>query len=369
MIQRVGCVIIGAGVIGLAVARRLAMAGIEVIALEAAATIGTQTSSRNSEIIHAGIYYPTGSLKAKYCVEGRRDLYDYCESHGVDHRRCGKFIVATRAEEIPGLERLHRQAAANGVADLEWCTPAQVHEFEPAVYCTAALWSPSTGIIDSHGLMLAYQADAEAAGAQFAFHSPVSSGRIEDDGLLLSVHGDEPLDIKADLVINAAGLQAGKVAQGLLGLESGFVPPIHYAKGSYFSVAGKPPFSRPIYPLPDEASLGIHATVDRGGQVRFGPDVEWIDHIDYAVDPQRAKQFYRAVRKYYPALGDGTLVPAFCGIRPKLSAPGEAAADFVIQGPATHGVNGLVNLFGIDSPGLTASLAIAEGVADMLIGC
>jgi L-2-hydroxyglutarate oxidase LhgO len=367
MTNRVDCVVIGAGVIGLCIARRLAMTGVEVIVLEAAATAGTQTSSRNSEVSHAGIYYPAASLKARLCVAGKHALYAYCQARGVEHRRCGKLIVATSEQQIAALELLQNQAGANGVADLQWRTPGEVSGMEPAVFCVAALWSPSSGIIDSHGLMLAYQGEAEAAGAMFSFRAPVSGGRIEDDGILLSVGGDHALDIKADWVINAAGLSAQKVAAGLHGLAPRFVPPVHYAKGNYFALSGKPPFTRLVYPLAEQAGLGVHATIDLAGQVRFGPDVEWVDHIDYSVDPARAATFYSAVRKYYPALADGALQPAYCGIRPKLQAPGEAARDFMIQGAAEHGIDGLVNLYGIESPGLTASLAIADRVADMLL--
>jgi L-2-hydroxyglutarate oxidase LhgO len=366
MVDRVDCVVIGAGVVGLCVARRLALAGVEVVVLEAAEAIGTETSSRNSEVIHAGIYYPTGSLKARYCVAGRHALYDYCESHGVEHRRCGKFIVATSEDQIPELERLKKVAAANGVPDLEWRSPEEVAEEEPAVFCVRALWSPSTGIIDSHGLMLAYQGDAEASGAMLAFHSPVVGGRIEDDGIVLSVGGDNAMDLKAAMVVNSAGLHAQRVAGGLKGLSGEFVPPTYYAKGNYYALIGRPPFTRPIYPVPEKAGLGVHVTVDLGGQVRFGPDVEWVERIDYDVDPRRADKFYDAVRKYYPALADGAIQPAYSGIRPKLQAPDEAAKDFVLQGRETHGIDGLVNLFGIESPGLTASLAIADEVAGLL---
>jgi len=366
MVDRVDCVVIGAGVVGLAVARRLALSGVEVVVLEAAEAIGTETSSRNSEVIHAGIYYTTGSLKARYCVAGKHALYDFCDSHGVEHRRCGKFIVATSDDQIPELERLKNVAAANGVPDLEWRTPEEIAEVEPAVFCVGALWSPSTGIIDSHGLMLAYQGDAEEAGMMLAVHSPVIGGKIEEDGILLSVGGQSPMDIKARWVVNSAGLYAQKLAGSLEGLAPEFVPPTYFAKGNYYSLIGKPPFKRPIYPVPEKAGLGVHVTVDLGGQIRFGPDVEWIDQINYDVDPKRADKFYDAVRKYYPALADGAIQPAYSGIRPKLQAPDEAAKDFVLQGAAEHGINGLVNLFGIESPGLTASLAVADTVAEML---
>lgn len=368
MTATVDCAVIGAGVVGLAVARRMALAGQEVVVLEAAETIGTETSSRNSEVIHAGIYYPRDSEKARLCVAGKLALYDFCETHGVPHRRCGKFIVATSDEQMPELERLKQAAAANGVSDLEWLTPDQVRAEEPAVFCVGALWSPSTGIIDSHGLMLAYQGDAEANGAMIAFNAPVAGGRVTDGGIELSVGGAEPSSIEARLVINSAGLHAQRVASSIAGVPPDSVPPCYYAKGNYYSLVGRSPFRRPIYPVPDKAGLGVHVTVDLGGQVRFGPDVEWIERIDYDVDPARADVFYDAVRKYYPGLADGAIQPGYAGIRPKLQAPGEAARDFYIQGPDEHGVAGLVNLYGIESPGLTASLAIAERVAERLIG-
>ncbi len=366
MTDRVECVVIGAGVVGLAVARRLAMAGREVVVVERWDTIGTETSSRNSEIIHAGIYYPKDSLKARLCVAGKHALYDYGASHGVTHERCGKLIVATADDEIAELERLKGVAAGNGVPDLEWLTAAEVAELEPNVFCVAALLSPSTGIIDSHSLMLAYQGDAEAAGASFAFHSPVDGGRIDDDGIVLDIGGADPSTVKAEIVVNSAGLSAQTVAAGIDGIPAETIPPIHYAKGNYFTIGGRPPFNRPIYPVPGQASLGVHSTVDMGGQVKFGPDVEWIETIDYDVDPRRADVFYDAVRKYYPALPDGALQPGYCGIRPKIQAQGEPAKDFVIQGRDSHGVDGLANLYGIESPGLTSSLAIADRVAELL---
>ncbi len=365
-LERIECAVIGAGVVGLAVARRLARAGIEVVVLEAAETIGSETSSRNSEVIHAGIYYPKDSLKARSCIAGKEALYPYCEDHGVGHRRCGKIIVATEDSQLAELAALKDRAANNGVTDLQWLSTAEVAELEPAVFCVGALLSPSTGIIDSHGLMLAYQGDAEAAGAVIAFHAPVHSARIADDGIVLDVAGVEPMAIKADRVVNAAGLSAQALARKMAGLPKQTVPKDYLCKGNYYTLAGRPPFTRPIYPVPEKAGLGVHVTVDLAGQVRFGPDVEWIDEIDYDVDPGRADAFYEAVRRYYPALADGAIQPGYAGIRPKLQAPGEPAADFMVQGPSVHGIDGLVHLYGIESPGLTASLALADRVAEEL---
>ena len=364
--EQVDTVVIGAGVVGLAVARALAKAGREVIVLEAENAIGTHTSSRNSEVIHAGIYYPKGSLKARLCVAGRQQLYAYCADHGVSHQRCGKLIVATSAAQIPQLEKILAQRRANGVTDLAPVDLASVRDMEPAVHCVAALHSPSTGIIDSHGLMLAYQGDAEAHGAMLAFTGPVSGGRVQDDGILLEVGGEQPMQVLARRVVNSAGLHAPKVAASLEGFPPAHVPPSYYCKGNYYSLAGRAPFSRLIYPIPEAAGLGVHVTLDLAGQARFGPDVEWVDKIDYTVDPQRAEKFYAAIRSYWPDLKDGALSPGYSGIRPKIQAPSEPARDFMIEGPRDHGVAGLVNLFGIESPGLTASLALADLVAGLL---
>ena len=364
--ERVECVVIGAGVIGLAVARQLALAGREVLVLEAAGMIGTETSSRNSEVIHAGIYYPTGSLKARTCVAGKRRLYAYCAERGVPHRRCGKLIVATSAAQKTTLEAIRAKAAANGVNDLEWLEPDAVAALEPEVFCTAALLSPSTGIVDSHGLMLALQGDAEEHGAILAFHAPVERGRVTDDGIELEVGGAESMTLTARTVVNSAGLHAPALARQFHGLKPDLVPTPYLCKGNYFTLSGARPFRRLIYPVPEEAGLGVHVTIDLGGQVRFGPDVEWLDSVDYDVDPARAEVFYDAVRQYYPGLKDGAIEPGYAGIRPKISPKGTQAADFVIQGPAVHGVAGLVNLFAIESPGLTACLALAEEVESAL---
>jgi L-2-hydroxyglutarate oxidase LhgO len=337
-----------------------------VIILEAADLIGSETSSRNSEVIHAGIYYPQNSLKARLCVAGKQALYTFCDSHGVEHRRCGKLIVATDDSQLATLEGIEQKAINNGVNDLQWLTPAQVAEREPALHCIAALLSPSTGIIDSHGLMLAYQGDAEEAGAMLALNSPVESGEVQADGIVLHVGGAEPMSLLARSVVNSAGLYAGQIAHSLRGIPPDSIPPHYYAKGNYYTLSGRSPFSCLIYPVPEQAGLGVHVSIDLGGQARFGPDVEWIDAINYDVDPRRADVFYAAVRKYWPELPDNSLSPGYAGIRPKLQAPGEPAVDFVIQGPAEHGVPNLVNLYGIESPGLTASLAIAEEVCGLL---
>jgi L-2-hydroxyglutarate oxidase LhgO len=370
MVERVECVVIGAGAVGLAIARALALAGREIVVLERARAIGTETSSRNSEVIHAGIYYPTGSLKARTCVEGKQRLYEYLPAHGIAFKRLGKLIIATDADQIPALERLKRQAEANGVMDLVWLDERQTKTMEPNLVCVAALLSPSTGIMDSHGLMLSFQGEAEAHGATVAFESPVVAGWIERDGFRLEVGGSEPSQIECRLLVNSAGLWAQGIAKKLEGLPAATIPGMYYARGCYFGLAGKAPFTHLIYPAPEEkfAGLGHHMTLDLAGRARFGPDVEWIDKIDYTVDPKRAAQFYAAVRRYWPGLKDGSLMPDYAGVRPKLKPKGEAAADFGIQGPATHGVAGLVNLYGIESPGLTASMALADEVVRLLDG-
>lgn len=361
--ERVDAVVVGAGVVGLAVARALALAGREVVVLEAAAAIGTETSSRNSEVIHAGIYYPTGSLKARLCVAGKVALYRYCDEHGIAYRRCGKLLVATDERQLDKLHSLCAQAEANGVTDLRLLTAAEARALEPELHCVAAYLSPSTGIFDSHAFMVALQGDAESAGAVFAFRTPLVRARVRPNGIALDAGGAEPMAILARTVVNAAGLHAPLLAAAIDGMPPGLVPPAYYAKGNYYSLIGRSPFARPVYPLPNEAGLGVHISIDLAGQARFGPDVEWVDRIDYDVDPRRAASFYAAIREYWPGLRDGQLAPGYAGIRPKIVGPGAPAADFVIQGPREHGVPGLVNLFGIESPGLTAALAIADHVA------
>lgn len=370
--ERVDCVVVGAGVVGLAIARRLARTGREVVILEAADAIGTGTSSRNSEVIHAGIYYPTGSVRARLCVAGRDALYAYCREHGVEHSRVGKLIVATDEAQLSKLDAIRAQAAANGVDDLHAITAAEAMALEPALRCVGALVSPSTGIIDSHGLMLALQGDAEDAGAMLALLSPLERARRTGDGFALEVGGAEPMRLACSTLVNAAGLGAWAVARGLEGFPADRIPPRVLAKGNYYALGrGRSPFSRLVYPVPVEGGLGVHLTIDLAGQARFGPDVEWLvpeayDRIDYAVDPRRADAFYGEVRRYWPDLPDGALVPAYSGVRPKLSGPGQPQADFLIQGPESHGLAGLVNLFGIESPGLTSCLAIADVVAERL---
>jgi len=363
--DKVECVVIGAGVIGLAVARRLAQAGREVIVLEAAEGIGTVTSSRNSEVIHAGIYYPAGSLMARMCVSGKQALYRYCRQHGIPYKNCGKLIVATTPNETEKLQSIRAHAEANGVLDMQTLPGEAARALEPALDCDAALLSPSTGIIDSHAYMLALRGDAEAAGAAFAFHTPLERGKAASGGIELDAGGDVPITLECRLLVNAAGLAGPAVARSIDGMPLELIPPAYLAKGNYFSCSAKAPFSHLIYPVPEPGGLGVHLTLDMAGQARFGPDVEWVDHIDYAVDPARGERFYPAIRRYWPALPDGALMPSYSGMRPKIVPPAVARQDFLIQGPRDHGVDGLINLFGIESPGLTSSLAIADHVGDL----
>jgi L-2-hydroxyglutarate oxidase LhgO len=361
----VDCVVVGAGVIGLAVARRLAQAGREVVVLEAAEGIGTVTSSRNSEVIHAGIYYKAASLMARMCVTGKKMLYQYCAEHGVPHRNCGKLIVATTPKEAEKLQSIRAHAEANGVLDMQMLSGEAARALEPALNCDAALLSPSTGIIDSHAFMLALRGDAEAAGAALAFHTPLLRARAVAGKIELDAGGDAPMTLECRLLVNSAGLNAPAVARGIDGMPLASIPRAYLAKGNYFSCSRKAPFSHLIYPVPEPGGLGVHLTLDMAGQARFGPDVEWVDTIDYAVDPARAARFYPAIRKYWPALPDGALMPSYSGMRPKIVPPAVASQDFVIQGPKDHGVAGLINLFGIESPGLTSSLAIADYVGEL----
>jgi L-2-hydroxyglutarate oxidase LhgO len=363
--ERIDCVVIGAGVVGLAVASRLAQSGRAVIVLEAGNAIGTGTSSRNSEVIHAGIYYPRDSLKARLCVRGKQTLYAYCNRRSIPYRRCGKLIVATDSSQIADLHALREKAENNGVLDLQFLSSAEARALEPDMHCVAALLSPSTGIIDSHALMLSLQGDAENAGAIFAFHSDLEGGAVTPDGIVLRVSGTDE-EWMASTVVNCAGLQAQNVASLLSGFPKQTIPPIFYAKGSYFSYRGHADFSHLIYPIPETGGLGVHLTLDLAGRPRFGPDVEWVSEIQYEVDPQRAESFYAEIRKYWPALGDGTLDPDYAGIRPKLASRTDPAADFRIDDRTLHGIPGLINLYGIESPGLTASLAIAEHVEHRL---
>ncbi|WP_119301199.1 NAD(P)/FAD-dependent oxidoreductase [Dongia deserti] len=364
---QIDCVIVGAGVIGLACARRLAQAGREVLILEAEGEIGSGVSARNSEVIHAGLYYPTGSLKARLCVTGREMLYAYCAGHSVTARKVGKLVVATTSEQIPALHKLMEQAQANGVDDLALLSADDARRLEPELNCVAAFHSPSTGIIDTHGLMLSLLGQAETRGAALALHAPVERSWMEDDGrVTLAVGGAEPMQVTARLLVNAAGLGAQKIARNLRGYPADRIPPLYYAKGNYFSLSGRSPFSRLIYPMPEAAGLGVHLTLDLAGQARFGPDVEWIDQPQYDVAAKRGDAFYAAIRTYWPGLRDGTLQPAYAGIRPKIQPPGTPALDFRIDGPEVHGLSGQVHLYGIESPGLTSSLAIADEVAARL---
>jgi L-2-hydroxyglutarate oxidase LhgO len=365
---QVDALVVGAGVVGLACARALAQAGREVWVLDAAEGIGTGISSRNSEVVHAGLYYEPGSLKARHCVAGREMLYRYCEARGVGHSRCGKLIVATRDEERGALATIEERARASGVDSLQSLDRAQVHAMEPALHAVAALWSPDTGIVDSHGLMLALQGDAEAAGASFVFRTPVVSAQRDGDAWRVGTGGDEPMTLTARWLVNAAGLGAVRLAAAMQGFPSGHVPRAWLAKGSYFSLTGRAPFSRLIYPVPEPGGLGTHLTLDLGGQAKFGPDVEWVEHEDYLVDPSRRELFEASIRRYWPALPEGALQPAYAGIRPKISGPGEPAADFRIDGPREHGAPGVVQLFGIESPGLTSALSIAEQVRGVVVG-
>jgi len=364
----VDVVVIGAGAVGLAVAAAFARSGRDTLVLEAADGIGTGTSSRNSEVIHAGMYYPTGSLRHRMCVEGRRKLYDYLVARGVPHQKRGKLIVATSDSETRKIEAIHATGLKNDVENLELISGAKAMAWEPNLSCTAALWSPETGLIDSHAYMLALQGEIEDHGGTIAFATPVE--RIEPlsgGGFRIATGGAEPGSITSRRLVNSGGLGAHAVARRIEGYRADLIPKLVLAKGNYFGCAGRPAFSRLIYPAPVEGGLGVHVTLDLAGRMRFGPDVEWLAtndpaEVDYTVDPRRSDSFYAAIRRYWPGLPDGVITPDYSGCRPKLSGPGEPAADFRIDGPELHGIEGLVNLFGIESPGLTSSPAIADEV-------
>ncbi|KAJ8759807.1 hypothetical protein K2173_009908 [Erythroxylum novogranatense] len=386
-VEKVDCVVIGAGVVGLAVARELAIKGREVLVLDSASTFGTATSSRNSEVIHAGIYYPIGSLKASFCVRGRELLYLYCSQRGIGHRQIGKLIVATSCSEVPKLYGLMKRGSENGVEGLKMIEGSDAMRMEPGLKCVKALLSPVSGIVDSHSLMLSLVGEAESYGTTISYNSCVIGGQVKGSVLQLHVIGSKDLEnsdgacplhpeliLIPKLVVNSAGLSALALARRIDGLNSGFIPQSFFARGCYFTLSNTkdPPFERLIYPIPEDGGLGVHVTLDLDGQVKFGPNVEWIDGIadipsfldkyNYSVSARQAERFYPEIRKYYPNLQDGSLEPGYSGIRPKLSGPQQPPVDFIIQGEDTHGVPGLVNLFGIESPGLTSSMAIAEHI-------
>jgi len=358
--------VIGAGVVGLAVARAAARAGHEVIVAEALGAIGSVTSSRNSEVIHGGMYYPTGTLRARHSVAGRRMLYAYCTEHKVPHKKCGKLVVATDDAEFARIEAIHKQGHINGVENLSFVDAKTAMAMEPALFCVGALNSPETGIIDAHGYMLALRGDLEDAGGMIALNTPVLGATRKGGQWLVRFGGSEPQDFAFDAIVNCAGLGAQKVARAIDGYPQERVPPLYLAKGNYFSYPGRPPFTRLIYPVPIAGGLGVHVTLDLAGRMRFGPDVEWIEREDYAVDPSRAAAFYARIRTYWPGLPDGGLQPDYSGIRPKITPQGQPQADFYIDTPAEHGVPGLVQMFGIESPGLTSSLSLADYVVGAL---
>src|SRR6478752_4694082 len=360
MADRIECVVVGAGVVGLAVARALALAGREVLLLEAENHPGTMTSARNSGVIHAGLYYTPGSLKARFCVAGNRALYAYCEARGIEHHNCGKLVVASGDDEERVLLNLLERAHANGVEGVRMISAKQVRELEPEVHCTAALHCATSGIVDQHPYMLALQGDMENAGGTLVCDCRVASVARLPDGFRIRTADAAGTEIDARFVVNSAGLGAVELLRQIEGYPAERIPRLHLARGNYFTVAARSPFHHLIYPVPGSAGLGIHATLDLGRRVRFGPDVEWIDHIDYSVNEARAPLFYDAIRRYWPRLADGALMPDYTGIRPKLHGPGEPQPDFRIETPAEHGIAGLVNLLGIESPGLTSSLAIGD---------
>lgn len=365
MTERTDCIVIGAGVIGLAIARELALAGREVVVLEAEDAIGTHTSSRNTGCIHAGINYPAGSIKNALALRGKAMLYRYCPEHGVGHRRCGKMLVAVEPERVARLAVIQATAAANGLDDLRILDTAEVREMEPELNFSGVLYSPSSGIIDPHDLMLAYLGDAEDHGAALALNAPVKKGRVVRDGVELNVGGADPMRIRCRMCINAAGHGTHVIAAAIDGVPAATIPEVNFARGCYFVLQNKRPFSRLIYPLPGDYEKAVHVSPDMEGTLRFGPDTEFIDSVDYTVDPARADFFYRAARRFWPGIEDGDLVPGYAGVRPKLGQARATDIDFVIQGKGIHGIGGLINLYGMESPGLTASMAIAEYVGAM----
>lgn len=367
-VEALDAVVAGGGVIGLAVARALALAGREVVVLEAEPALATHASSRNSEVIHAGIYYAPGSLKAELCVAGKHALYAYCAAHDVPYALPGKLVVATRDDEIPELERLKAQAEANGALDLVWLDGSGVRALEPELAAVRALWSPSTGIVDSHALIASLKRDALEHGAAIILATPVLGGRVEPGGFALELGGTEPATVRCRVFVNAAGLGATALSGVFAGVPAASIPRQYLAKGQYFTLAGPSPFRHLVYPVPEPGGLGVHVTLDLAGATRFGPDVAWVDSVDYRVDEARAAAFYAAVRRYYPALPDGSLVPGYAGVRAKLVPAGAPPGDFVISDARAHGVPGFVALYGIESPGLTACLALAERVCASLTG-
>jgi L-2-hydroxyglutarate oxidase LhgO len=365
--ESLDCVVIGAGVVGLAAARALALAGREVVVLEAEKSIGTGISSRNSEVIHAGLYYPEGSHKARLCPKGNALLYAYCEQRKIAHRRLGKLVIATEREQIGVLKALRAAAQAAGVPELQWLAPEEVGVLEPELSCVAGLFSPTSGIVDSHALMLSLQADAEEAGALFAFQSPVISGAISDPGPILTVGTEPSLSVRALTVVNCAGLGAQGLARSIRGLAPESIPEESFAKGCYFSLTTPSPFAHLVYPVPEPGGLGVHLTLDLAGRARFGPDVEWLETtdvlaLDYRVDPSRAASFTQAIRRYWPGLPENALVPDYAGVRPKLKRAQRGFSDFILSGPQSHGARGLYNLFAIESPGLTCCLALGDWI-------
>ncbi|MDP7153912.1 MAG: NAD(P)/FAD-dependent oxidoreductase [Gammaproteobacteria bacterium] len=364
--HNVDCIVVGAGVIGLATARALALTGHEVVVLEAEAGIGTHASSRNSEVIHAGIYYPPGSQKAMLCHAGQQKLYGYCRDKAISYKRLGKLILAVSADEVNILQQYRARAIENGLQDLIWLDRDQVSDLEPEVKCTSALLSPSTGIVDTHAFMVSLQADIEASGGAVICRSPVCGIDVADAGFMVRVTGDEEHIVSTRLLVNAAGLWAPTVAAAINALDQQLIPVHRFAKGHYYRLSGQAPFHRLIYPIAGAAGLGIHLTLDLAGQGRFGPDVQWVETLDYDFDNTRKAEFVDAIRRYYPDLDESLLTEAYTGIRPKLCGPAEPAADFLIQGPGQHGIGGLVNLYGIESPGLTSALAIADRVTAVL---